>query len=91
MAERRTKRLTCWQCGSYDRDIRRCKVGKANPKKKHESLTFAEMLGPQALCVHNPYREPLLLRMHQPGRRFVWASPDVHSILERPEIEILED
>jgi hypothetical protein len=91
MAEGRAKRLTCWQCGTYDREARRCRVGKSNPKKKHESITLAELFGPHALCLHNPFREPLLLRMHQPRRRFVWAAPEQHAFLERPEIELIEE
>jgi hypothetical protein len=91
MGERKPKRLTCWQCGSYDREARRCRLGKANPKKKHESITLAELLGPQALCMHNPFREPLLLRMHQPDRRFIFAAPETLSSQARPEVEVLED
>jgi hypothetical protein len=90
MAERREKRLMCWQCASYDREARRCRVGKVNPKKKHESITVAELFGPQTLCIHNPFREPLLLRMTQPKRRFVWAAPEAPLSQIRPEVEILD-
>jgi len=62
----RARRITCWTCSAYDRASRRCRLGKANPRRKHESLTVAELLGPQTLCLHNPHREPLLFRMHAP-------------------------
>ena len=91
MADGRAKRLTCWQCATYDRELRRCRLGKANPTKKHESITLAEMLGPQALCIHNPFREPLLLRMHQPKRRFLWTMPEAPLSQERPEVEIIDE
>ena len=91
MAQGREKRLTCWQCGSYDREARRCRVGKANPKKKHESFTVAELLGPQALCIHNPFREPLLLRMHHPKQRFLWTIPETKLSREPVEVEILDE
>ena len=90
MAEPNRKRLTCWQCSTYDRDERCCRVGKVNPTKKHESITVAELFGPQTLCIHNPFREPLLLRIHQPKRRFVWAVPEAVIPTERPEVEILD-
>jgi hypothetical protein len=83
--------ITCRRCPTYDREARRCRIGKTNPKTKHESLTVAELFGPQALCLHNPHREPLLLRMRCPERRFVWTEP-IPRILEMPlEIEILEE
>jgi hypothetical protein len=40
--------------------------GKANPRRKSDSLLVAEMLGVRALCHYNPYREPLALRMYYP-------------------------
>jgi hypothetical protein len=85
------KRLTCFQCPSYDRDARRCRIGKANPRKKHESITLAEMLGPRALCLHNPWREPLLLRMHQPDRRFVWDRAILPAPSGTLEVTILDE
>ena len=85
------KRLTCWQCASYDREERRCRVGKCNPKKKHESLTVAEMLGPQALCLHNPFREPLILRMRQPDRRFIWVERIVARTDAPIDVEIIDE
>jgi hypothetical protein len=85
------KRMTCAQCPSYDREARRCRVGKANPRKKHESLTVAELLGPRALCVHNPFREPLLLRMRFPDRRFVWDQPVLPSASGTLEVTILDE
>ncbi len=82
--------ITCWQCRAYDREARRCSVGKANPRKKHEALTVAEVRGVQALCLHNPHREPLILRMRSPHRRFVWQeSPS--RIPSAIEIEIIDE
>ncbi len=85
------KRMTCARCPSYDRKARRCRAGKANPKKKHESLTVAEMFGPQALCLHNPYREPLLLRMRFPERRFVWDDRRTPASSGTLDVTIIED
>ncbi len=87
MAERRR---TCWQCGTYDREARRCRMGKTNPRKKHEAQTVAELLGPQSLCLHNPFREPLILRMRAPHRRFLWTEEPVQPP-EPLEIEIIEE
>jgi len=88
MAERR---LTCGRCPSYDQDARRCLVGKANPRRKHESLTVAEMFGPQALCLHNPHREPLLLRMRFPHKRFDWNDLALPVSSGNLDVTILED
>jgi hypothetical protein len=85
------KRLTCPQCPSFDRETRRCLIGKANPRKKHESLTVAEMLGPQMLCMHNPFREPLLLRMHHPSRRFLWDSAALPAPSGTLEVTLIEE
>jgi len=88
MAERR---IVCWQCRTYDREARRCRIGKANPPTKHESITVAELMGAQALCLHNPHREPLILRMRLPQRRFVWAEVTPRRPLPDLTIEILEE
>lgn len=77
-------RDACWMCRCYDRERRRCRAGKTNPRKKHLSITVAEILGPQALCILNPFREPLLLRMSEPERRFRWKPTPL-------EVEIIED
>jgi len=66
-------------------------MGKANPKKKHESLTLAELLGPQALCMHNPFREPLLLRMHLSARRFIWDTAALPVPSGTLEVTLLEE
>jgi len=85
------KRMTCNRCPTWDREARRCRIGKANPRKKHETITLAEMLGPQALCIHNPWREPLLLRMHQPHCRFLWTDPALRFEPVPLEIEIIDE
>jgi len=88
MAEMRT---TCLRCPTYDRDAGRCRVGKTNPRKKHEAQTVAELLGVRALCLHNPFREPLILRMRFAKRRFIWDE-NRRPLLSQPiEIEILEN
>ncbi len=88
MAERR---IQCRECPSYDEEGRRCRIGKANPRKKHDAIAVAELLGPCALCMHSPYREPLLLRMHSPNRRFVWAEAAPRWRTVALDVEILED
>ena len=60
------KRMSCWQCRRYDRDERLCRDGKANPKRKTDTITVAEVLGLNALCHYNPYRDDLTVRMHFP-------------------------
>jgi hypothetical protein len=62
------KRMTCWRCPRYDREARRCRDGKTNPKSKADSIAVAEQLGLRALCHYNPYRDPLARRMHFPER-----------------------
>lgn len=87
MAERR---ITCRQCCAYDREERRCRVGKTNPPHKHVAFTVAELLGVRALCIHNPYREPLIERMYFPDRPRRMALSTSHSA--RPiAVEIMED
>lgn len=87
MAERR---ITCRQCCAYDREERRCRVGKTNPPRKHEALTVAELLGVRTLCIHNPYREPLIERMYFPGQPRKMALSSLRSA--RPvEVEIMEE
>jgi len=51
----------------------------------------AELFGVRALCLHNPFREPLILRMRFAKRRFIWDDTARSSFLQPMEIEILED
>ena len=71
--------MTCWQCPRYDRDERRCLDGKANPKRKADSIVVAEMLGLRALCHYNPYRDGLAVRRHFPNDPQA-AAPPKHSL-----------
>jgi len=66
MAAKGERVMTCWQCPRYDREARRCHDGKANPKKKADTVAVAEFLGLQALCHYNPYRDALALRRYFP-------------------------
>jgi hypothetical protein len=81
--------MSCWNCPRYDRTDRRCREGKANPRRKSDSLVVAELLGVRALCHYNPYRDPLAMRMFFPtapetmratarsrrrGRRGLWFA-----------------
>ncbi len=59
------KRILCQNCSSYDKTEQKCNLGKTNPRKKHETFTLVELLGVQSLCMHNPWREELLLRMYR--------------------------
>lgn len=59
--------MSCWQCPRYSRSERRCQDGKANPKRKSDSILVAELLGIRALCHYNPYRDSLSLRMFFPS------------------------
>jgi len=88
MAERR---ITCHNCPTFDREDNRCRCGKTNPKKKHVAMTIAELLGPEALCLHSPHREPLLLRMHAPRKRFAWDGHVPASPYAPVDVEILDD
>jgi hypothetical protein len=63
------KRMACWNCPRYVRAERRCLDGKANPKKKAESVEVAETLGLRALCHYNLHRDGLALRRHFPTSR----------------------
>ncbi len=64
--EQRPRRMTCWNCPRYTRTDRRCLEGKANPRRKSDSFTVAEMLGIRALCHYNLYRDRLAMRMYFP-------------------------
>ncbi len=83
--------ITCHTCRSYNQVDRHCLVGKANPQRKLDAISLAETLGPNSLCLHNRYREPLLLRMHRPKERFVWPAPLVRSLRVEVDVEIIED
>jgi hypothetical protein len=41
--------------------------------------------------MHNPFREPLILRMRFPDRRFVWAETGRARQAARLEVEILDE
>ena len=58
------KRIHCWNCSSYDREALKCRVGKANPKRKLDSITVAELMGVETLCLLNPHREALVQRIN---------------------------
>lgn len=60
------KRVTCLQCRRYDKDARQCRDGKANPKRKSDSVEVAEVLGVTHLCLFNPYRDAIALQMYFP-------------------------
>jgi hypothetical protein len=85
------KRRTCLTCSTYDHEQNRCRVGKANPRKKHESQTVAELMGVQTLCIHNPFREPLILRMRFNKRRFIWDDLPRPGRTNPIEVEIIEE
>jgi hypothetical protein len=87
MAERR---ISCPHCCAYDRNERRCRVGKTNPPRKHDAQTVAELFGVRSLCIHNPYREPLIERMY--ASQWRWKKPSASIRLVQPiEVEIMED
>lgn len=85
------QRRTCLRCPTYDRESNRCRLGKTNPRKKHEAQTVAELMGVQVICLHNPYREPLILRMRFPDRRFIWNERSPLRSNQPIEVEILEE
>lgn len=58
--------MTCLKCPRYDGEAHHCREGKANPRNKPDSVAVAELLGLQALCHYNPYRDGLALQMYFP-------------------------
>jgi len=85
------KRMACWQCPRYDRETRRCRDGKANPRRKTDSVAVAELLGLRALCHYNPYRDTLARRKHFPRHSFVLTSAGPRAWSPKIEVEILEE
>ena len=81
------KRVSCWQCQRYDRNERRCKDGKTNPKKRSDTVEVAEQLGVQTICLYNPYRDMLALRQYFPHRTLL-HSP-LQNKKRRPQSEII--
>lgn len=79
------KRMSCWQCPRYSRTERRCRDGKANPKRKSDSVAVAEFLGLRALCHYNPYRDALALRMHFPNHPLTIAVSAPKRRSHRPQ------
>lgn len=80
--EKPQRRMSCWQCPRYDRTERRCRDGKANPKRQADTMDVAQVLGLQAICHYNPYRDLIALRMYFPQRRIL------HPILRRRKSKI---
>lgn len=68
MSTQPERRMSCWQCPRYSRTERKCQDGKANPKRKSETVEVAEVLGLQAICHYNPYRDLIALRTFFPHR-----------------------
>lgn len=68
MSTQPERRMSCWQCPRYSRIERKCQDGKANPKRKSETVEVAEVLGLQAICHYNPYRDLIALRRFFPHR-----------------------
>lgn len=58
--DERPRRVTCQRCRLYDREQRRCRLGKVNPRSKLDTYETAQVLGVRALCAFNLYREQLL-------------------------------
>ncbi|GBC96858.1 hypothetical protein HRbin16_02669 [bacterium HR16] len=54
------KRILCPRCRLYDREGRRCTIGKVNPRTKLDTYETAQVLGVRALCAFNLYRDHLL-------------------------------
>jgi hypothetical protein len=81
---KRPKRMSCVKCPRYNKVESRCMEGKANPRRKSDSLLVAEMLGVQALCHYNPYREPLALRMYFPADPFTVQASARYRSRRRP-------
>jgi hypothetical protein len=61
------RRMTCLKCPRYEREALHCREGKANPRSKADTVAVAELLGLQALCHYNPYRDALALQMYFPN------------------------
>ncbi len=59
--------MACWNCPRYNRAEFHCRDGKANPRKKTDSILVAEVLGIRTLCHYNLYRDAIALRTHFPG------------------------
>ncbi|HLV80866.1 MAG TPA: hypothetical protein VKT32_11320 [Chthonomonadaceae bacterium] len=85
------KRMACWQCPRYDRETRRCRDGKANPRRKADTVAVAELLGLRALCHYNPYRDGLARRWHFPHQPFLPAPAGPGLRFQKIEVEILEE
>jgi hypothetical protein len=66
-------------------------IGKSNPPRKHLAQTISELLGSQALCMKNPFRESLILRMRYPKKRFIFQNESSSRLGGRLEVELLED
>ncbi len=85
------KRIYCQKCPSYDSDVRKCTQGKANPRKQHETLTLVELLGTQTVCMHNPWREELLLRMYRQPKAIGYWSLSAAQVETHVDLEWLDN
>jgi len=80
----RPKRMSCIKCPRYNKADSHCRDGKANPRRKSDSLLVAELLGIRALCHYNPYREPMALRMYYPSDPFTVQASAKYRRKRRP-------
>lgn len=55
-----TKRIVCQRCRLYDRQARRCRIGKVNPHTKLYTYEVVKVLGVRALCGFNLYRDRMV-------------------------------
>jgi len=50
------KKVTCTKCNHYSFTLRRCKIGKVNPRSKRDTISAAEMMGGDYICGYNQFK-----------------------------------
>ena len=52
--------MTCSKCQHYSYGLRRCRLGKANPKTKKGAKDVVEIMGITGLCPYNKWKSTVL-------------------------------
>lgn len=72
----------------------RCRDGKANPRRKSDSVALVEVLGLRSLCAFSLYRDLLVAHHHYPALLTPEDSPKPRKLLrnrpERIEVEVID-
>jgi len=59
--------MNCTQCEFYSKGLRRCKLGKANPKTIKSAVEMIQFLGVSYICLKCKVRDKAVLKVRSQG------------------------